>query len=187
MSHFLKDVKADDIVLDALPDGVLGSMETRDRWMASLRYTEGALEFLVADLQAWTPGQTIRVAFLGGSTDLHQAIENATREISEAGNLTLDFKQNGVYQILDAQRYRVCRRDSRQLRRRRLLFSCGHRQHQPEYRASSADGWRTSQPTEPQPGWIRRRAAGHLAGDSASRVPARVVLSPRASEHARSL
>jgi hypothetical protein len=97
MSHFLKDVKPDDIVLDALPDEVLGSMETRDRWMASLRYAEGALEFLIADLQAWTPGQTIRVAFLGGSTDLHQAIENATREISEAGNLVLDFKRNGAY------------------------------------------------------------------------------------------
>jgi hypothetical protein len=97
MSHFLKDLTAGDIVLDALPDDVLASMETRDRWMASLRYSEGALEFLVADLQAWTPGQTIRVAFLGGSSDLHQAIEDATREISDAANLTLDFKQNGAY------------------------------------------------------------------------------------------
>ena len=97
MSHFLNDVNDGDIVLDALPDDVLGSMETRDRWMASLRYAEGALEFLVADLQSWTPGQTIRVAFLGGSVDLHKAIEDATREISDAANLTLDFKKNGAY------------------------------------------------------------------------------------------
>ena len=41
-------------------------METRDRWMASLQYPEGGLEFLVADLQSWTPGQAVRVAFLGG-------------------------------------------------------------------------------------------------------------------------
>lgn len=97
MSHYLKDVNEGDIVLDTLPDDVLGSMETRDRWMASLRYAEGALEFLVADLQSWTPGQTIRVAFLGGSTDLYKGIEDAIREISDAANLTLDFKQNNAY------------------------------------------------------------------------------------------
>jgi len=97
MSHFLKDLKGDDIVLEALPDEVAASMEVRDRWMASLRYAEGGLEFFVADLQAWTPSQTIRVAFLGGSTTLHKAIEDATREIAEAANITLDFKDAGGY------------------------------------------------------------------------------------------
>ena len=63
--------------------------------MAGLPYAEGGLEFLVADLQSWTPGQTVRVAFLGGSADVHEAIEGATNEISEAAGLTLDFKQDG--------------------------------------------------------------------------------------------
>ena len=72
-------------------------MESRDRWMAGLPYAEGGLEFLVADLQSWTPGQTVRVAFLGGSADVHEAIEGATNEISEAAGLTLDFKQDGSY------------------------------------------------------------------------------------------
>jgi hypothetical protein len=91
----LENTQADDIILDALPDEVLASMESRDRWMASLQYTEGGLEFLVGDLQSWTPGQTVRVAFLGGSAALHAKIEEATRQIGDAANLELDFKDDG--------------------------------------------------------------------------------------------
>ena len=97
MSHYLDDLQTEDIVLDALPDDVVASMESRDRWMAGLPYAEGGLEFLVADLQSWTPGQTVRVAFLGGSTDLHEAIEAATGQISDAAGLTLEFKHEGSY------------------------------------------------------------------------------------------
>lgn len=97
MSHYLEDLQPDDIVLDALPDDVLASMESRDRWMASLPYAEGGLEFLVADLQSWAPGQTVRVAFLGGSAEVHEAIEGATSEISDVAGLTLDFKEDGSY------------------------------------------------------------------------------------------
>jgi hypothetical protein len=96
-SHFLQDLKADDIVLESLPEEVVASMESRDRWMASLRYAEGGLEFLVADLQSWTPGQIVRVAFLGGSPQLYQAIQEATRPISEIANVVLDFKHGGSY------------------------------------------------------------------------------------------
>ena len=96
-SHFLQDLKAGDIVLESLPEDVVASMESRDRWLASLRYTEGGLEFLVADLQSWAPGQVVRVAFLGGSLPLYQAIEEATRPISETANIVLDFKQGGSY------------------------------------------------------------------------------------------
>jgi len=96
-SHFLQNLKADDLVLEALPDDVVASMESRDRWMTSLRYAEGGLEFLVADLQSWTPGQTVRVAFLGGSPELYRDIEEATRPISESANIILDFKKNGSY------------------------------------------------------------------------------------------
>lgn len=102
MSHYLADLQTEDIVLDALPDDVVASMESRDRWMAGLPYAEGGLEFLVADLQSWTPGQNVRVAFLGGSTDLHRAIEAATGQISDAAGLTLDFKQEGSYRTWTA-------------------------------------------------------------------------------------
>ena len=95
--HFLQDVKAGDIVLESLPEDVVASMESRDRWMASLRYAEGGLEFLVADLQSWTPGQVVRVAFFGGSPELYRAIEEATRPISETANIALDFKQGSSY------------------------------------------------------------------------------------------
>jgi hypothetical protein len=95
--HFLQSVQAGDIVLESLPEEVVASMESRDRWMAGLRYAEGGLEFLVADLQSWTPGQVVRVAFLGGSPDLYRAIEEATRPISETTNIVLDFKHGGSY------------------------------------------------------------------------------------------
>lgn len=96
-SHYLQDLKAGDIVLESLPEDVVASMESRDRWMASLRYAEGGLEFLVADLQSWTPGQVVRVAFLGGSPQLYQAIEETTRPISGMANIVLDFKHGGSY------------------------------------------------------------------------------------------
>lgn len=97
MSDYFKDLQNNDIVLESLPDAVLASMESRDRWMAGLQYAEGGLEFIVADLQSWTPGQTVRVAFLGGTTELHKAIEDAAQEIAAAANLTLDFKTGGAY------------------------------------------------------------------------------------------
>jgi len=97
MAHPLEQLGPEDIVLEALPDEVIASMETRDRWMASLQYSSGGLEFLVADLQGWGPGRTVRVAFLGGSPSLYKDIEDATREISEAANVILDFKKDGAY------------------------------------------------------------------------------------------
>lgn len=86
-----------DIVLEALPDDVIASMETRDRWIATQPFDPGGFEFLVSDLQAWTPGQTIRVAFLGGSTELYQKIEEATKPLTDAANLTLSFKDGNNY------------------------------------------------------------------------------------------
>ena len=97
MTYPLEDLGPEDIVLEALPDEVVATMESRDRWMGNLEYAAGGLEFLVADLQSWTPGQTVRVAFLGGSPELHGKIEEATQPIVEAANLNLDFRENGSY------------------------------------------------------------------------------------------
>jgi hypothetical protein len=97
MAHPFEHLQPDDIVLDAVPEDVLASMENRDRWMAGLQYPEGGLEFMVADLQSWTPGQTVRVAFLGGSAELHTKIEEAAQAIMAALNLTLDFRGEDGY------------------------------------------------------------------------------------------
>ena len=94
MTHDIDSQQEHDIVLESLPDEVVASMESRDRWMASLQYEQGGLEFLVADLQSWTPGATVRVAFLGGSADVHAKIEEATQQITESANLTLAFKND---------------------------------------------------------------------------------------------
>ncbi len=88
-----------DILLEALPDDVIASMETRDRWVATQPFDPGGFEFLVSDLQGWTPGQTVRVAFLGGSTELYEKIEEATKPITDAANLTLSFKDGNAYRI----------------------------------------------------------------------------------------
>ena len=72
----VNDQQLQDITLESLPDDVVASMESRDRWMATLPFEPGGFEFLVSDLQSWAPGQTVRVAFLGGSAELHEQIEN---------------------------------------------------------------------------------------------------------------
>ncbi len=97
MPHLLDDLRSDDVVLEALPDDVVASMESRDRWTASLQYQAGGLEYLVADLESWTPGQMVRVAFLGGSPELHEKIDQATQAITATANLTLDFKDGDAY------------------------------------------------------------------------------------------
>jgi hypothetical protein len=85
-----------DVVLESLPDDVLATIEIRDKFISRLGMSgDLGLEFLVNDLQRWVPGQQLRVAFLGGSSDLHRDIAEATREITEACNIKLDFGQDG--------------------------------------------------------------------------------------------
>ena len=75
----VNDQQLQDITLESLPDDVVASMESRDSWMATLPFEPGGFEFLVSDLQSWAPGQTVRVAFLGGSAELHEQIEKAKK------------------------------------------------------------------------------------------------------------
>jgi hypothetical protein len=84
-------VTPDNFVLENLPDDVVASIEARDAFIASLPPAAGGEEFVVSDLQRWRPGRTVRVAFLGGDTALHRDIEDATRQITDACNLILDF------------------------------------------------------------------------------------------------
>lgn len=80
-----------DTVLDVLPDAVVATMEVRDRWFAAAATAPDGNAFFLSDLLRWPVGSTLRVAFLGGDTELHRDIEAATRQITDAGNLTLDF------------------------------------------------------------------------------------------------
>ena len=93
----VNDQQLQDITLESLPDDVVASMESRDRWMATLPFEPGGFEFLVSDLQSWAPGQTVRIAFLGGSAELHEQIEKATKPIADAASLTLSFKDGDAY------------------------------------------------------------------------------------------
>jgi hypothetical protein len=94
------EARMTDVVLDNLPDEVLATIEMRDAWFRRLPPAADGLEFVVADLHRWTPGQTVRVAFLGGESALHKDIAEATAPIAQSCSLTLDFghdPQAGTY------------------------------------------------------------------------------------------
>ncbi|MFB8403032.1 hypothetical protein [Streptomyces sp. NPDC055912] len=79
--------------LESLPDEVVAQIEVRDRWRRAT--AAGGLEFLVTDIGRWPLGKTVRVAFLDGDDQLHADVAGATRQITDACNLTLDFGRNG--------------------------------------------------------------------------------------------
>lgn len=77
--------------LDLIPTEVVATMEVRDRWFTSTAAFAEAQAYLVEDIVRWLPGQTVRVAFLGGTPALHGEIAEATRQITDAANIKLDF------------------------------------------------------------------------------------------------
>lgn len=83
-------VPDEEMVLEALPDDVVATIQVRDAWFARLPKASSGLEFVVADLQRWRAGTTVRVASHSGDVDLHREIEEATHEITEACNLDLN-------------------------------------------------------------------------------------------------
>src|SRR5262245_16042856 len=91
-SYPLQGLRSEDVVLDLLPDDVEASVRQRDKWLKSLQQGSGAgLEFIMKDMSRWTPGQKVRVAFLGGDTALKKDIADATKEITDVANVLLDF------------------------------------------------------------------------------------------------
>lgn len=82
------------LVLDDLPDQVQATIETRDRAFAALGQASGGLEFVVDRIQRWLPKSRIRVAFLGGSSKIHQRIAEVAGTIGNHCSLTLDFGFN---------------------------------------------------------------------------------------------
>lgn len=81
-----------DPVLESMPDGLVAALEVRDAWRARVAAERGVgLEFLVSDLARWRPGSVVRVAFLDGDTTLHAKVADATKQITDACNIQLDF------------------------------------------------------------------------------------------------
>jgi hypothetical protein len=80
-----------DTLLCQLPDDVQASIEVRDRWFASTTAPSDGEFFVVEDILRWEQGQAVRVAFLGGSTQLHRRILEATADITDSCNISLDF------------------------------------------------------------------------------------------------
>ena len=72
----------DDILLEALPDSVEETIRRRDKWVADRRRRTDGLEFIVSDVQRWTPGRTVRVAFLGGRCERRTA-EPAAEQLGQ--------------------------------------------------------------------------------------------------------
>ncbi|WP_437321761.1 hypothetical protein [Sorangium sp. So ce385] len=99
-----------DVFLDAVPDYIEAHREAHARWLESRPSSGGGLEFVTADLERWAPGQVLRVAFLGGSYELHQKIEGVVEEISAACNLRFDFGHDP-----ENRRYRSWSQDDREL------------------------------------------------------------------------
>src|SRR5687768_12817462 len=91
-SDWFHSLTSDDLVLDALPDDIAESVHARDKWLASLRKGgRDGLEFILDDISRWPVGQPVRVAFRGGTAELHAAIVAATQEIRDSCSLVLDF------------------------------------------------------------------------------------------------
>ncbi|HEX8213274.1 MAG TPA: hypothetical protein VF584_24070 [Longimicrobium sp.] len=82
-----------DYVFEIYPDEIQARLEARDRFARSLPTDVGGrgLEFVIETLKRWEPGQTLTVAFKGGTTALHQRIADVAAEWTRHGNLHFDF------------------------------------------------------------------------------------------------
>lgn len=85
-----------DSLLDNLPGSILASLETRQRLLESVVLPNEAMGAIAEDAVRWEPGSTVTVAFLGGTSALHKDIAEATSQLLENCNLTLDFGYNAA-------------------------------------------------------------------------------------------
>ena len=83
-------------LLEASPDHLEAARDNYYRQLSQQMQSYGAGGFspnyVISNLKLWTPGQTIRVAFLGGSNTLRQQIADAASEWTQYANLVLEFK-----------------------------------------------------------------------------------------------
>lgn len=81
------------VVMEGFPATIQARLEARQRRVRRLpsRVDAQPMWFVLTRLNLWVPGQTVRVSFKDGSTELHQKIENVAKEWTQFGNLHLDF------------------------------------------------------------------------------------------------
>lgn len=83
-------------LLEALPDRTQAALESYYQQLyTQMRYQgSGGLapNYIISTLKLWTPGQTIRVAFMGGSDAVRQRIADAAVDWTNYANLELQFK-----------------------------------------------------------------------------------------------
>jgi hypothetical protein len=82
-----------EVFLEAYPDDIQAKLEARERFAKNLPGDVGglALEFVIEAARRWNPGQKVRVAFSGGTPELHERIADVAKEWTQHGNLKLDF------------------------------------------------------------------------------------------------
>ena len=176
-------------LLESLPDGVTASLEVRDAWRRQMAASSAGLEFLVSDVLRWVPGSTVRVAFLDGDDELHADVAEAIRQITDSCNLMLDFGVDG-----SGRHRRWTEQDVEHQAEIRVSFDLGGYWSLVGTGQHGRDRWpairacrREARPAKPEPRWIQGRPPRRLAGDRASRVPARAGLQACPPEPARSV
>jgi len=79
-------------IFEAYPNRVQARLEQRNRSLKSLVAVNGHSPHFIVNLsKRWQPGQSIRVAFRGGTPTLHRDIADTVTEWTQFANLNFDF------------------------------------------------------------------------------------------------
>ena len=81
----MPDLYVWEMLVDALPDSLQIAVDRQT-------VADSDLEFVISRAKRWTPGQTVVVAFRGGSDALYEKIAEAASGWLAFGNLALEFK-----------------------------------------------------------------------------------------------
>jgi hypothetical protein len=79
-------------IAEGLPEARLATLRERDAIVAKARLSRGQAPMAVLDLtRRWAPGETVTVAFFGGTPRLHRQIAQAAAMWTLHANVGLDF------------------------------------------------------------------------------------------------
>ncbi|HEX7723052.1 MAG TPA: hypothetical protein VF397_12895 [Pyrinomonadaceae bacterium] len=82
-----------DYRFEIYPDEIQARLEAQQRFSRNLpeRIGNMALEFVIETLKRWNSGQTLTIAFKGGTAALHKKIADVATEWTNHANLKFDF------------------------------------------------------------------------------------------------
>lgn len=80
-----------DDLLESYPDEIEKTLAETRAMRQEMANMEEGLEFVVQDVNRWPVGDTVTIAFLGGSYDLHAKIAGVLREITDVCSITFDL------------------------------------------------------------------------------------------------